>query len=341
MTTMAPLDVAVVGLGVGEQHARAYARHPACRLRWLYDLDAARARDVAARVGAGHAATADSYSVVTSDPSVRIVSIASYDDAHYSQTVEALAARKHVFIEKPLCRSLDELRALKDCWQVSGQPQLQSNLVLRAAPLYRWLRAAIAAGELGEVYAFDGEYLYGRLEKITNGWRGTVEDYSVVQGGAIHLIDLMLWLLNERPTAAAATGNRIATEGSPFRYDDFVTAMLRFGDGHGPVARITANFGCVHRHHHVVRVFGTKATFIYDDAGARLHRSRDPEERAEPLPHAPLPTSKGDLIPEFVNAVRDGADSTGAAQREFDVVSCCLAIDEAARTGSWRPIDYV
>jgi predicted dehydrogenase len=269
------------------------------------------------------------------------VSIASYDDAHFSQAVAALSARKHVFIEKPLCRSLDELRALKDCWRTSGQPQLRSNLVLRAAPLYRWLRAAIADGELGEVYAFDGEYLYGRLEKITEGWRGTVEDYSVVQGGAIHLIDLMLWLLKDRPTAAIAAGNRIATAGSPFRYDDFVAATLRFGDGHGPIARIAANFGCVHRHHHIVRVYGTKATFIYDDAGARLHRSRDPEKLAEPLPHAPLPTSKGDLIPEFVEAVREGVDSTSAAQREFDVISCCLTIDEAARSGSWRPIAYV
>src|SRR5262249_50292734 len=148
------------------------------------------------------------------------------------------------------------------------------NLVLRAAPLYCWLRDTIAAGELGELYAFDGDYLYGRLEKITDGWRGEVDGYSVLQGGGVHLVDLMLWLTGQRPATVNAVGNRIATRGTRFRYDDFVAATYRFESG--LIGRITANFGCVHRHQHVVRVFGTKGTFIHDDRGARLHSTREP-----------------------------------------------------------------
>jgi hypothetical protein len=154
--------------------------------------------------------------------------------------VAALEAGKHVFCEKPLCRTLEQARAIA---RVRGDRHLACNLILRAAPLYSWLRDAIRAGELGEIYAFDGDYLYGRLHKITEGWRGTVDDYSVFQGGAVHLVDLMVWLLGERPARVAAVGNRIVTRDTAFRYPDFVAATYELPSG--VIGRITANFGCI------------------------------------------------------------------------------------------------
>ena len=333
------LGVAVIGLGVGEQHARAFASHPDCHLRWLYDLDAARATMVMDRIGAGR--PAKSLDEVLGDAAVDVVSIASFDDAHFEQTRAALEAGKHVFVEKPLCRTEAESASLKNAWLAAGSPHLCSNLVLRAAPVYVWLRAAIAAGELGEVYAVDGEYLYGRLEKITHGWRAHVPDYSVLLGGGVHLIDLMMWLTGQRPERVSAHGNRICTGGTAFRYDDFAAATFLFPGGrHGLIGRITANFGCVHRHQHIVRVFGTKATFVYDDLGPRLHTTRDPSVGAVALTQPALPATKGDLIPDFVAGILHGASPALAAQHEFDVMSASLAADRAARQQSTEEIHY-
>ena len=53
-------------------------------------------------------------------------------------------------------------------------------------------------GVFGRIYAFEGDYLYGRMFKITNGWRRNIPDYSVMTGGGIHLIDLFLWLTGEK-----------------------------------------------------------------------------------------------------------------------------------------------
>ena len=39
MNQVPPLRVAVVGLGIGEQHARAFAALPECEVKWLLDLD--------------------------------------------------------------------------------------------------------------------------------------------------------------------------------------------------------------------------------------------------------------------------------------------------------------
>lgn len=262
------IGVATVGLGVGEQHAIAFANLPQCRLLWLFDRDEHRAEQVARQFGG--VSVARTYDSILSDPLVGLVSIASYDDAHFAQVVAALAARKHVFVEKPLCRSLPELRSIKDAWSQSEGRHVVSNLVLRAAPLYRWLREAILSGELGDVYAFDGDYLYGRLEKLTQGWRRDVENYSVMQGGGVHLVDLMMWLTGQRPVTATAVANRFCTAGTAFRYHDFAAATFTFPSG--LIGRITANFGCVHRHQHVLRVFGTKATFICDDAGGNFQK---------------------------------------------------------------------
>lgn len=331
------LGVAVVGLGVGEQHALAYSRLPNCRIERLYDLDPAKTTAIEARLGVGK--QAESFQAILDDPAVDVVSIATYDDMHFDQVRSALLAGKHVFVEKPLCRTVAELREIKKTWRRCGHPKLVCNLPLRAAPIYGWLKRTIGEGRLGRIYAFDGDYLYGRLHKITDGWRSEVENYSVMIGGGVHIIDLMLWLTGELPKRVATVGNRIASEGTGFGYEDFMASTFVFPSG--LIGRVTANFGCVHRHHHVVRVFGTKATFIYDDAGPRLHRSRDEADRAEPVDLPTLPADKGVLIPEFVEAIVTGADGRKATQREFDVISVCAAADRALATGESVEVEFV
>jgi predicted dehydrogenase len=328
------LNVAVIGLGVGEQHARAFAAASGSHVTWLYDLDAAKTARVARDLGQGR--VAESYEQVLADPDVDIVSIATFDHLHFDEVCRAFDAGKHVFVEKPLCRTAAEVDEIATRWTSAGRPHLRSNLVLRGAPVYGWLKDAIADGAFGEIYAFDGDYLYGRLEKITEGWRKDVPDYSVMEGGGVHIIDLMLWLMGETPASVVAAGSKIATRGTGFQYDDFMAATFTFGSG--AVGRITANFGCVHPHHHVIRVFGTKATFIYDDQGPRLFRNRADGAQAEKLDLSPLPAGKGVLIPDFIQAIQTGADPAPAAEREFDLIRVIAAADQAHRDGSPHPI---
>ena len=331
------IGAAVVGLGIGEQHARTYAADARAKLLWVHDLDAARAERLAAELGAR---VAPDYDAIIGDPAVQAVSIASFDEAHFGQARDALRAGKHVFVEKPLCTELGQLAEIKALWAKSGgRLKIGSNLVLRTAPAYRDLKRRIDAGELGRLYAFDGDYLYGRLHKITQGWRRESSGYSVMLGGAIHLVDLMLWLTGERPTRVSACGNRISTAGSAFRYDDFRAATLEFESG--LVARISANFGCVHAHQHVVRVFGTGATFVYDDRGPRLHESRDPAQAARRIELPALPARKGELIPDFLDAISGAGSYDTVTQSFFDGIAICLAADRAAAERTAQTIGYV
>ena len=47
------LGVAVVGLGIREQHARAYQAIGRCQLRWLYDVEPKKAEWLADQLGEG------------------------------------------------------------------------------------------------------------------------------------------------------------------------------------------------------------------------------------------------------------------------------------------------
>ena len=271
-------------------------------------------------------------------PGLDAVSICSHDPDHAGQAIAALGAGLHVMVEKPLCRTRAELDALAGAVAARPDLVLASNLVLRAAPLVRWLVAQRAAGELGTVFAIDGDYLYGRLSKITDGWRGGVEGYSVMLGGGVHLVDVLMRVVGERPEWVEAAGSGLATRGTAFAGDDVACAQMGFPGG--AIGRVSANFACVHGHQHVIRVFGTEATVLSDDRGVRIQRSRDPAPPAEPLDLAPVPDDKGALIPAFVSAALGAAPADPGARHELDLIAACLGMDRSRADGGRVTVEY-
>lgn len=331
------LRAAVIGLGVGEQHVRSLANHPECEVVLACDISPCVLTSFSTRWP--DIRTSQNAADAFDDPNVDIISIASYDNLHFDQVVAALDNEKHVFVEKPICQTREQLRKIKQSWaRHDGQVKLQCNFVLRTAPVYRWLKGELASDTFGQLFSFDGDYLFGRLSKITDGWRGNLAYYSVMAGGGSHMIDLLLWMTGQQPDTATVAGNRICTNGTKFRFDDFVAATLTFPSG--LIARITANFGCVHGHQHVVRAFGTKGTFLYDDQGPRVQFDRDPAPPAKRLALATLAPSKGALIPEFVDAIVNDRDIRPETQAVFNAISVCMACDEALKKGKTVRVKY-
>src|SRR5205823_5027744 len=125
-----PLRVGVIGLGVGEQHAAAYQKNPRCRVVALCDRSDEKLHDVQKRYpGIAVTGTADD---VLTNPDIDLVSIASFDDAHFEMALKAMQGGKHVFVEKPLCQTSSQLKALHEAWKHHrGHVKLASNLVLR------------------------------------------------------------------------------------------------------------------------------------------------------------------------------------------------------------------
>jgi predicted dehydrogenase len=324
------LGAGVIGLGVGEQHAAAYAAHPEARVVALCDLDEERLRTV----GANHpdARTTTSAEELIDDPEVELVSIASYDSFHYEQVKRALERGKHVFVEKPLCQHEAQARELWELVRANPELRLSSNLLLRVSPRFELVKSWVDEGRFGRLYYLETDYDYGRLHKLTDGWRGDLDVYSVTLGGAIHVVDLLLWLTGDRVVEVSARSNRIASEGSKFRFDDLVVATLALESG--AIAKVAANFGCVHPHFHELKLFGTEATFVNGLDAGTLWTGRGEDAVPEPV-DAPYPgVRKGDLIASFVDAVAGGGMPLVTAAEAFEALAVCFAIDRAAASGA-------
>ncbi|MBL4700547.1 MAG: Gfo/Idh/MocA family oxidoreductase [Phycisphaeraceae bacterium] len=335
MTNKLLLTAGIIGLGVGERHIDGYEADPRCRVKTICDIDPDKLKDVSTRYPGRNLVT-DPLDVLD-DPEIDVVSIASYDDAHYKQIVRALTNKKHVFVEKPMCLFRDELDDIAAHLNADPSLHLSSNLILRKSPRFIDLKKTIEQGDFGDVYYVEADYNYGRVEKILTGWRAHQEYHSVIHGGGIHMIDLLLWLTNKPIVEVTAFGNNIATRDRGFKRNDLIAALLRFEDG--SIGKVTANYACVFPHYHNLSIYGMDKTFIQNhNGGASLYTSRDPGVEPTSIDSSYPGAVKGDMIPAFIRSILDGTEQDVSAQEVFDAMNVSLAIEESLLSGKTTPI---
>lgn len=324
------LRIGVVGLGIGRDHVEAYRNDSRCGVVAVCDRDASKLAQLPDIKG-----VTDADAVLTR-PDVDVVSIASYDDDHAAQVLTALAHNKHVFVEKPLCLHEPEARAIRTALTERPHLKLSSNLILRKSPRFVELRARIQRGELGAPYYVEGDYLYGRVERLTHGWRAGLAYYSLVLGGAIHMVDLLMWLIGDRIVEVTAMQNKIATAGTPYRHPDMTAALVRFAGG--AIGKVSVNGACVFPHFHALSIYGTKATFHHQPDAGMLYHSAEPGAEPERLELPYRGYRRGDLIPEFIDSIL-GGDAGVSADDVFHAMAVCFAIERSAASGRAEAVE--
>ena len=254
----------------------------------------------------------------------KLLSISNFDKDH-SKFILKYFNGNHIFVEKPMCRNFKQLNEIyKLAKKNKFKNLLSSNLVLRASEIFNKIKKKIRNGEFGNIYYFEGDYLYGRLNKLTKGWRGLDKDYSVTLGGGIHLIDLMISFFDQLPEYVETYSNKIVTKKNKFKFNDFTQSNYFFKNG--ALAKITSNFGCVHKHQHVLKIYGTKKTFIYDDMGARIFNRRDPFS-GKMYNVEKLYSGKDCLLPDFFKNLKLNKNYKKNIIREINLMSTSISSD--------------
>ena len=230
-------------------------------------------------------------------------------------------------MEKPVCLYLEEAKSIINCLRANSDVRFSSNLILRKSSRFADLKYRIDNNELGEVYSIDADYYYGRVSKLTEGWRGEIDFYSIFLGGGVHMVDLVRWLSGKEAVSVFAASNKIVTRDTPFEYDDYVSALISFEDG--MQARVSANFGCVHPHYHSVKVFGTKSTFINGRETGTLHNSRSPDDVPQLIDTNYPGCKKGDLLRSFVNEIENEASPEYNVEDIFETLAVCFAVEQS------------
>jgi predicted dehydrogenase/threonine dehydrogenase-like Zn-dependent dehydrogenase len=164
-------------------------------------------------------ATTDTAALLA-DPQTHAIVISTRHDSHASLVLQALAAQKHVFVEKPLCLTLDELRAIEAACTATSTtlmvgfnrrfaPQVQRiKTLLASAPGPKAFVMTVNAGAIAPAHWTQDEG--------SGGGR--------IVGEGCHFIDLLRYL-----AAAPITSHAAVALDQGMR--DTATITLRFNDG--------------------------------------------------------------------------------------------------------------
>lgn len=159
---------------------------PAAEVTRVFDMDTARAKDVASSVGAE---IADSAEALVLGDDVDAVVVASPDFTHADLALACIAAGKPVLCEKPLAVTADDARRVVDAEVALGRRLVQVGFNRRFDPGFLDLKASIDDGSLGEVRVVHG--IHRNASNSTS-----TDDAGLVTGSMIHEFDTFRWLLD-------------------------------------------------------------------------------------------------------------------------------------------------
>lgn len=348
----------VIGLGIGREHAETLMRTPDAEVVFVCDHSRGARQDWADR----HAEVPalPEYDPLLARGGIDALVIAGYDDSHGREVISALQLGVHVFVEKPVATRQSELEQIATLLASQPKVQLATNTLLRLSPKFHALGSQIVAGELGVIYYVEADYIYGRLHKLAKGWRGEAPEYSVTLGGAIHMIDLVMWLLQERPEAVVGVGSgeglRNSEYGTVTRFDgeDFRVSLMKFPSG--KLAKVSANFAAVAPHVHRLDVFGSHGTTITEfpnpdpiegrrdsatSGSLRQLRGREGPESSHSQPERHGLGARSQLLVDFHHALVRTGDYGIRPQEAIDPVSVALAIDQSIKERAWTNVRYL
>jgi predicted dehydrogenase len=331
------LNVGVIGLGVGAKHAHALYLNKNVNLVSLCDFDNKKI-NLYKKIYKNCNFTNNSDDIFK-NPNIDIVSIASYDNFHAKHILQAIKYDKHFFVEKPFCLNINELKKICSSLKKNKKITFSSNLVLRNNPSFIDLKKKIKTKVTGDIYYCEGDYNYGRINKILYGWRGQIPFYSVVLGGAIHLIDLIIWLSNKKVRSVIAEGNKISTKNTKFKNYDLVSTLLKFEDG--MIGKVTSNFASVTPHHHILSIYGTKSTFFYNNKEIKFYKSRD-DLNLKNKKSKFSNKQKSEILNSFIDSVYYQKDLKIVYENEIiNLMSVCFAIEKSLKTKKWEKVKYI
>ncbi|MDR1806879.1 MAG: Gfo/Idh/MocA family oxidoreductase [Propionibacteriaceae bacterium] len=216
------LRIGVIGVGrIGRQHAQVVADQPAVGTLVLADADPALAAAAAAELGAAACPLDEVFGAVDG------VVIATPTSTHAGLLVRAAEAGLPAFCEKPIALDVATTRAVIDAIDAAGAP-VQIGFQRRFDAGYAAIRAAVAAGELGEVR---------RAHLLTCDPAPPPAQFVPTSGGifkdcGIHDVDALRWVTGREVVEVMAWGaNRGAAFFGAAGDADEAAALLRLDDG--------------------------------------------------------------------------------------------------------------
>ncbi|HWQ90314.1 MAG TPA: Gfo/Idh/MocA family oxidoreductase, partial [Clostridia bacterium] len=198
------------------------------------------------------------------NPDIHAVSVCGFPDKHLDQVTRAAKAGKHLIIEKPLCLSLDELRAMQKTLKRAGvqtcvgfECRFSSQFLATRALLDRGLLGTLHYGEVDYYHGIGPWYAQFRWCKTKAGGGS-----SLLEAGC-HAMDALLLCMDapvvEVTSYATKSKNRVF---APYEYPSTSVTLLKFADG--AVGKCASSIDCLQPYYFHTHLVGSKGSLLDD-----------------------------------------------------------------------------
>lgn len=243
MTTAPTIKIAQVGCGYwGKNLVRNFAEIGA--LAAISDDHA----PIAGKMSADYGVPALDWQAILADTSIGAVSLATPAAVHAEMALAAIAAGKHVFVEKPLAlNSTDAARVVVAA--ETANCTLMVGHLLQYHPIFRHLCDLVSGGAIGRLdYVFSNRMSLGKFRTEEN----------VLWSFAPHDVSMILALAGEEPVQVSAQGAAFVTPGIA----DWATMQFVFRSG--VRGHVQVSWVNPYKEQRLV-VIGKDGMFVFDD----------------------------------------------------------------------------
>ncbi len=316
------MRVGLVGAGfMGGVHLDAYAGIPDVEVVGVADARVEAAVAGAEMVGARPYA---SYEELVAAEDVEVVDVCLPTAFHRDVAVRAAGEGRHVILEKPIARTMEDAREIVEAFSGDG-PQLFVGHVVRFFPEYLGIKEKIDARDLGTV----GVVRTCRRSPFLLGWNDWYADWRV-SGGVlldlvIHDFDFLRWTLGEVQRVYAR-----GMLGREYNRLDYVLVTLRFESG--AIAHVEGHWGYPGPFNYSIEVAGSDALLTANstEPGSLQLIGGDPEEIPD-LASGESPYARE--LEHFIHCIATGEEPIVQANDAREALRIGLAATESVLTG--------
>lgn len=158
-----------------------------------------------------------------------VLIIATPDNVHYQQAMDALSKGYHLLLEKPVARSVKECSDIAELAKQKGLHVLVCH-VLRYTVFYQTIKRFIDEGYIGQIMNVEATervaYWHHAHSYVRGNWHVSAQTTPMIMAKSCHDFDIILWLTGKRCEAVSSFGHlsHFTTankpEGAPERCSD-------------------------------------------------------------------------------------------------------------------------
>lgn len=219
--------IGIIGAGniVNGAHLPAY-RKAGLNVVAICDVREEAVNETAERWGIEHVYT--DYRKLIERSDIQIIDIAIPNEGRIDIVKEAVAAGKHVLLQKPFAYKYEQGIQMVELAKQAGV-KLAVNQNARYAPFYHLTRNILASGAIGELYFISHEMRLHQDTISKDHWISQIPEHFLLLDYEIHHIDLMRYWTGAMPSKVYASTSKMP--GQNFLSDMIALVTMEFDSG--------------------------------------------------------------------------------------------------------------